>query len=179
MKKFLVLTLVTLVVLSMAFVPGMKKRLYGGDIFLWPFPFIVGVGGYYMEGTEVYSFPDMNINIDGYFGPGINAGFASIGYASGMAMEMNLLGSIVASKEDWHFDLFGYKITPAIKLDIGLYYSFAGAGFTGYYYLHGSGFGLLGPDVYLTFYASWMEGKYMNFYFWPIPLVFGFNVIEY
>ncbi len=179
MKKFLVFALVGLTVLSLAFVPGMKKRLYGGDIFLWPFPVIAGVGGYFMEGTNLYSIPDMKIEVDGYIGPGFSAGFASIGYASGMAMEMEALGSIIISKEDWYFNLFGYKITPAIKLDTGLYYSFAGSGFESYYYLHGSGFGLLGPDIYLTFYASWMKGKYMNFFFWPIPLVFGFNVIEY
>ena len=179
MKKLLVLTLVILTVLSMALVPGMKKRLYGGDVFLWPFPVILGVGGYYMDGTNLYSIPDMNIDVDGYIGPGFSAGFASIGYASGMAVELDLLGSVIVSKKDWHFDLFGYEITPAVKLDAGLYYSLAGSGFESYYYLHGSGFGLAGPDIYLTFYASWMKGKYVNFYFWPVPLVFGFNVIEY
>ena len=179
MKKFFIIVFIAITVMSMAFVPGMKKRLYGGDVFLWPFPVILGAGGYYMEGTNIYSIPDKNVEIDGYLGPGLYTGFVSFGYASGMSIELDFLGSIVISKKDWYFDLFGYKITPAIKVDGGFYYSFAGAGFEGYYYLHGSGFGFAGPDVYLTFYADWMKGKYMNFYFWPVPLVFGFNVIEY
>ncbi len=179
MKKLFVLALVALTVLSLAFIPGMKKKLYGGDIFLWPFPIIVGAGGYFMEGTNLYSIPNMNINVDGYIGPGFNVGFASIGYASGMAMELDLLGSVIVSKGDWSFNLFGYRVTPAIKIDTGLYYSLAGSGFEDYYYLHGSGFGFVGPDIYLTFYASWMEGRYMNLFFWPMPLVFGFSVIEY
>ena len=179
MKKLIVIFMVIAVSVAFSIIPGMQKRLYGGEIFFWPIPVIAGIGGYYMEGMSLYSIPDMSINVDGYVGPGFSAGYASISEVSGMAMEFDLFGSIVISKEDWKFNLFGYEIFPAIKVDAGLYYSIAGSGFENYYYLHSSGFGFSGPNAYLTFYASWMEGKYMNFFFWPFPFVFGFNVVEY
>jgi hypothetical protein len=177
-RKLLVILTLVVVTLSFAIIPGMQKKLYGGYASIWPFPLAIGVSGYYMEGMQVYSLPDMNVDIDAYVGPGFSSEFATIGFTSGFGAELNALISLVVTKKDWNFELFGYKITPALKIDSGLYYSFAGADYGGYS-VHASGFGIIMPDFYLTFFADWMKGKYASFYFWPFPLVLGFSVVEY
>ncbi len=178
MKKTLVIIALIIVISSFALIPGMKKKMYGAGVFFWPFPFALGVDGYYTEGNSIYQVPNMKINVDGYLGAGFDGAFVAL-YSFGFGAELDLLASVVISKEDLHFDLFGYKIIPAVKLDTGIYYSISGAGVGYYSYIHEPGFGIKGPYLYLTFFTPWKKGKYLNFYFWPVPLIFGASVMEY
>lgn len=180
MKKFLVVILVLSVVLSMALVPGMKKRMYGGAVSALLLPGVFGMGfdGYYKEGMDLYKIEGANIEIDGYAGVGVYTSYiATIGVA-GLGYGIRFIGTLIAYKEDFGFDVMGYRVTPALGLDIAVYYTFAGVSGMGFGYLSDAGLGT-SATLYPTLFVNWGKGKYVNFFFWPFPLTFGVNVVEF
>ena len=181
MKKLVVIILVISVVLSMALVPGMEKRMYGGAVsaILLPGVFGIGVDGYYKEGLEIYDIEGMGIKIDGYAGFGAYASLVTTVGIGGFGYGVELIGTLIAYKEDFGFDVMGYRITPALGLDTGVYYTFAGVSGVGLGYLSDAGFGFISPTPYLTAFVNWGKGRYVNFFFWIFPLTFGVNIVEF
>ena len=179
MKKFLVFAFSTIAVLYLSLIPGMEKRMYGGGAIIWPYPVYFEMDGYYLEGTSFYKIPDMKISVDGFLGGGISFGYAGIPPYSVFGTAVEALAYVFISKEDWYFNLFGYKVVPALRIDGGIYYSIAGANIPGYSGLHEPGVGIVGPSLGLSFFAEWTKGKYVNFFFWPLPITIYVNILEY
>ncbi len=178
MRRTVVAVLVLVSLVSFALVPGMDKVKYGGSVGLWPYPLWIGATGYYTEGMEVYRIEDRKIYVDLFAGPIVGGAFLSTGYVGAMGMSLGLDVLIFVYKEDFSLDIFGYKVIPALELYAIPYYSLGGASAFGYAESSAA------FDIYGGFRLNFLlerpeSGEWMSFYFWPLPLVIGFDVVKF
>jgi hypothetical protein len=165
MGKGLILT--TLIVLSIvssfAIIPGLDKTSFGGDFVYIPLLEAQGFGLdlRYQEGLELYKIDKIG-EVYGFFG--IGGGYSSVDGSFNFGIPITFIGL----PSDYSIKLFGAKLIPAITVD-----SFIG-------YDTKDGLKTSFADIYVSLFSK-LEDKnqYLNIYFWPFPIIIGFNFMQF
>ena len=128
MKKCGVFVLILMTSITLAFIPGMDKRYYGGEIWFFPGPGVTaeGMEGFYEEGFQLYHYKPLDIHIDVFFGPTVNIGYAQSTDINGWGVGYGFNPSIMLYKGDWMKKLFGYEVYPAFSINIKFYWNAVG-----------------------------------------------------
>jgi hypothetical protein len=165
MSKSLILT--TLIVLSIvssfAIIPGLAKSSIGGNFIYVPLMEAQGFGidFRYQEGLMLHSFENFG---DVY-------GFGGVGFAYDSfnnSFEVRIPVTFLWFSNKFNFEIFKTEVMPALTVD-----SYIG-------YDTKKGFTTSLADIYISLLGKLNnKGKYLSIYFWPFPILVGFNITQF
>ncbi len=163
-KGAILTTLIVIsIVSSFAIIPGLDKTSFGGGFVYIPLLEAQGFGLdlRYQEGLELYNL-DKIAKIYGFFGVG--GGYSSIDGSFNFGVPVTFIGM----PSDFSIKLFGSKLIPALSLD----------SFIGYDTKDGLKTSL--ADISISLFSKLNDkDQYLNVYFWPFPVIIGFNFIQF